>query len=114
MALILFALLDPDLRLSVGSSTPAKVLIFRDISSSMDLRDDGSSTRSERTAGLIHEIESAAPASVRFEVIPFDSVVHAEGCAPRGDEDARHGSGRRPGRAGQPAEIRRRRRARSS
>jgi uncharacterized membrane protein len=83
VALIIFALLDPDLRVSGWNSTPARVLILRDISSSMDLRDDGSATRSERVDRLIRQLESSAPASVRFEVLPFDTSLHDAAYTPK-------------------------------
>ena len=81
--LVVLALLDPDLRLSGWNSTPAKVLILRDISSSMDLRDDGSSPRSARVDGIISRLESAAPPSIHFEVLPFDTALHEAGYSPK-------------------------------
>ena len=81
--LIVLALLDPDLRLSSWNSTPAKVIVLRDISSSMDLRDDGSSSRSARVDGIISELESAAPPSINFEVLPFDASLHEAGYTPK-------------------------------
>ncbi|MCE0498593.1 MAG: hypothetical protein LV481_11665 [Methylacidiphilales bacterium] len=80
--LLIVALLDPDLKLSGWNASPAKVLILQDISSSMDLRDDGSSTRSERAGRLIHELESAAPSTIQFQVLPFDTVLHEPGYNP--------------------------------
>jgi uncharacterized membrane protein len=74
--LLVLALLDPDLRLSGWNATPARVLILRDISSSMDLRDDGAAARSERVAGIIHQLEASAPPSIHFEVLPFDTSLH--------------------------------------
>jgi uncharacterized membrane protein len=85
VGLLVLALLDPDLRLTGWNSTPAKVLILQDISSSMDLRDDGSSTRTERVAGIIHQLESSAPGSIHFEVLPFDTALHEQGYTPKGD-----------------------------
>ncbi len=82
-ALLVLALLDPDLKLSGSNATPAKVLIFQDISSSMDLRDDGSSTRSERANRLTRQLEDGAPPSIRFEVLPFDTAVHEAGFTPK-------------------------------
>ena len=87
VGLLVLALLDPDFKLSGSNSTPAKVLILEDISSSMDLRDDGSSTRSERTARLIQQLEAGAPASIRFEVLPFDTTLHEEGFHPKSGTD---------------------------
>jgi uncharacterized membrane protein len=84
VGLLVFALLDPDFKLSGWNSTPTKVLILQDISSSMDLRDDGSSTRSERAASLIQHLESTAPPSIRFEVLRFDTTLHEEGYQPKG------------------------------
>jgi uncharacterized membrane protein len=83
--LIVLALLDPDLRLSGWNSTPEKVLILEDISSSMDLRDDGSATRGERVAGIIHQLESTAPPSIHFEVLPFDTSLHNASYKPKDD-----------------------------
>jgi uncharacterized membrane protein len=83
VVLILLALLDPDLRLSSLNGTPAKVLILRDISSSMDLRDDGSSSRSERVDRIIRQLETSAPPSIRIEVLPFDTSLHEAGYAPK-------------------------------
>ena len=85
VGLLVLALLDPDLRLTSWNSTPAKVLILRDISSSMDLRDDGSTSRSSRVDGIIHQLESSAPSSIHFEVLPFDTTLHEAGYSPKGD-----------------------------
>ncbi len=87
VGLLILALLDPDFKLSGWNPTPAKVLILQDISSSMDLRDDGSSTRSERAAALIRQLESGAPPSIRFEVLPFDTTVHEPGYVPKSGAD---------------------------
>ena len=83
VALLIVALLDPELVLSGGNSNPAKVLILQDISSSMDLRDEGSTTRSDRSTSLINQLKSDAPASIHFEVLPFDSSVHEAGYQPK-------------------------------
>jgi len=85
--LLVLALLDPDFKFSGWNSTPAKVLILQDISSSMDLRDDGSSTRSERAARLIRQLEADAPPSIRFELLPFDTTVHEPGYRPKSGTD---------------------------
>jgi hypothetical protein len=82
VGLLVLALLDPGLKLSSSSSTPAKVVILQDISSSMDLRDDGTSTRAERASRLIKQIEDAAPDSMQFKVLPFDTTVHAANYQP--------------------------------
>jgi uncharacterized membrane protein len=87
VGLLVLALLDPDMKITGWNSNPAKVLILRDISSSMDLRDDGSSTRSERVAGLIQEIEASAPPAIHFEVLPFDTAVHDAGYLPKSGTD---------------------------
>ena len=87
LTLLILALLDPDLKLSGGNSTPAKVIILQDISSSMDLRDDGSSTRSERAARLINELESSVPSSIQFQVLPFDTALHEAGYVPKSGTD---------------------------
>ena len=87
VSLLVLALLDPELKFSGASSTPAKVLILQDISSSMDLRDDASSTRSERAGALIAKLESSAPASIHFEVLPFDTALHEAGYSPRSGPD---------------------------
>jgi hypothetical protein len=80
-ALIVLALLDPDLRLHEAGTTPAKVLVLEDISSSMDLRDDG--RRGDRAEQIIRDLKSGAPASLRLEVLPFDTSVHEAGYAPK-------------------------------
>jgi len=80
--LLVLALLDPDLKLAGWNSSPAKVLILEDISSSMDLRDD-SSTRRERAEALIRQLESGAPPSIHFEVLPFDATLHEAGYQPK-------------------------------
>ena len=85
VTLIVLALLDPDLRLSGWNSTPAKVIILRDISSSMDLRDDGSASRSDRVDAMIRQLEAAAPPSIHFKVLPFDTSLHEAGYAPKTD-----------------------------
>jgi len=83
VALLVAALLDPDIKFAGWNSTPTKVLILQDISSSMDLRDDGSTTRSERTSRLIQQLEAGAPPSIHFEVLPFDATLHEEGFVPK-------------------------------
>jgi uncharacterized membrane protein len=85
VTLIVLALLDPDLRLSGWNATPAKVLILRDISSSMDLRDDGSSSRSERVDRIIHQLEASAPLTIHFEVLPLDTTLHEAGYVQKTD-----------------------------
>src|SRR5471030_70049 len=87
VGLLVLALLDPDFKFSGWNSTPAKVLILEDISSSMDLRDDGSSTRSERAARLIQELEAGAPPSIHFEVLPFDTTLHEASFLPKSGPD---------------------------
>ena len=87
VVLLVLALLDPDLKLTGWNSTPAKVIILQDISSSMDLRDDGTSTRSERVGRLISDLESSAPASIKFQVLPFDTSVHEPGYVPKDGTD---------------------------
>jgi uncharacterized membrane protein len=81
--LLVLALLDPDFKFSGWNSTPAKVLILKDISSSMDLRDDGFSTRRDRAERLIQQLEADAPSSIRFELLPFDTTVHEPGYRPK-------------------------------
>ncbi len=81
--LLILALLDPDFKFSSSSASTTKVLILQDISSSMDLRDDGSSTRSERATHLIGQLESGAPANIHFQIIPFDTAPHTEGYTPK-------------------------------
>lgn len=83
VGLLVLALLDPDFKLSGWNSTPAKVLILEDISSSMDLRDDGSSTRNARADRLIRQLEAGAPPSIHFAVLPFDIALHEEGFSPK-------------------------------
>ncbi len=83
VGLLVVALLDPDFKLSGWNASPAKVLILQDISSSMDLRDDGSSTRGERAGRLIRELESAAPPAIQFQVLPFDTTLHEADYSPK-------------------------------
>jgi uncharacterized membrane protein len=87
VALLVIALLDPEFKFSGANSTTAKVLILQDISSSMDLRDDGSTTRSERATRLIQQLESSAPSTLHFEILPFDTAVHPEGFTPKSGVD---------------------------
>ncbi len=85
--LLVLALLDPVFKFSGANSTPAKVFILDDISGSMDLRDDGSSSRHERAAGVIAGLESGAPESIHFEVLPFDTALHEAGYSPKSGAD---------------------------
>ena len=87
VALLVVALLDPDFKFAGWNSAPAKVLILQDISSSMDLRDDGSSARSERASRLIQQLESSAPPFIHFEVLPFDTTLHEENYTPKSGAD---------------------------
>jgi hypothetical protein len=86
MTLLVLALLDPDLKRRGGHGAPAKVLILQDISSSMNLRDDDS-TRDQRANRLIHELESSSPESIRFELLPFDTILHETGYRPKSGTD---------------------------
>jgi uncharacterized membrane protein len=81
VTLLVVALLDPDLKIHEGNTTPARVLILQDISSSMDLQDDG--RRGDRADKLIRDLEAGAPSSVRFELLPFDTVLHEAGYVPK-------------------------------
>ena len=82
VTLLVLALLDPDYKYRGGNTTPAKVLILQDISSSMDLRDDDS-TRAQRATSLIHDLESGAPETIKFQVMPFDTSLHDVGYVPK-------------------------------
>jgi hypothetical protein len=81
VTLLVVALLDPDVKMHLGNTTPARVLILQDISSSMDLKDDG--RRGDRADALIRKLEAGAPASVRFELLPFDTTLHEVGYVPK-------------------------------
>jgi len=85
--LLFLALMNPSLKSSNWNITPARIVVLQDISSSMDLRDDGSSTRSERAMRLIHELESAAPSHTKWEIHPFDTSLHEVGYSPKGKEE---------------------------
>jgi uncharacterized membrane protein len=87
VALLVLALLDPVFKFSGSNATLAKVFILQDISSSMDLRDDGTFTRSERTSALIRQLESGAPPSIHFEILPFDTTIHDPGYLPKSGVD---------------------------
>ena len=87
VTLLVLALLDPEIKLTGGNATPAKVLILQDISSSMDLRDNGSSTRSERAAQLVRDIEANAPGTIKFVVLPFDTSLHEADFIPKPKAD---------------------------
>ena len=87
VTLLVLALLDPEFKFSGANSTPAKVLILQDVSASMDLRDDGSSTRAERAGALIARLESSAPSSIHFDVLPFDTSLHEAGYAAKSGAD---------------------------
>jgi uncharacterized membrane protein len=80
--LLVLALLDPDLKLAGGSAAPAKIVVLQDISSSMDLRDDGSTSRADRAASVLSQIKSSAPAGIEFQVVPFDTTLHDPGYTP--------------------------------
>lgn len=81
VTLLIAALLDPDLKIHEGNTTPARVLVLEDISSSMDLKDDG--RRGDRADALIRDLEARAPDSVRFEIRPFDTTLHEAGYVPK-------------------------------
>jgi hypothetical protein len=87
VALLVTALLDPNFKFAGWNSKPAKVLILEDISSSMDLKDDPDSTRKERAEKLIQQLESNAPPSIHFILLPFDTALHEEAYQPKSGED---------------------------
>ncbi|MDD5262817.1 MAG: hypothetical protein PHD76_13305 [Methylacidiphilales bacterium] len=82
-ALLLLALLDPAWKSREANGTPLKVIVLRDVSTSMDLKDDGSTSRADRAGKLIRQIESSAPGHAHFQVLPFDTVVHDAGHEPK-------------------------------
>ena len=83
VGLLLLALFDPTWKASQGSSTPATVVILQDVSESMDLRDDGSTSRSDRAERAIRAIKSGAPSQVQFQIVPFDTHLHEAGYRPK-------------------------------
>ena len=74
--LIFLALFDPLLKLVGTNATPARVVVLEDISSSMDLKDDGHSSRSARAGQAIQELQSFLPSNVHLQVLPFDTAIH--------------------------------------
>jgi len=87
VGLLVLALLDPSLKLTGGNATPAKVLVLQDISSSMDLTDDGSSTRNDRASRLLRNLEADAPGTIKFVTLPFDTSLHEQGYVPKNGGD---------------------------
>jgi uncharacterized membrane protein len=87
VGLVVTALLDPDFKFAGWNSKPAKVLILEDISSSMDLKDDPAASRKERAEDIIKQLESSAPPSIHFVLLPFDSSLHEEGYQPKGTDE---------------------------
>ena len=83
IGLLLLALFDPTWKSTHGSATPVNVIVLQDISASMDLRDDGSSSRTDRAERAIRAIEADAPSQVHFQVIPFDTHLHEPGYRPK-------------------------------
>ncbi len=85
ITLLLLALLDPAWKSAQWNATPAKVIVLQDISTSMDLRDEGSTARRERAGRVIEQLSAAAPGHVQLQVLPFDTSVHESGYKPKGD-----------------------------
>lgn len=83
VVLLLLALLDPAWKSSQWNATPSKVVVLEDISSSMDLRDDGSSPRHARAEKLISNLASSMPGQVKFQILPFDTSIHESGYQPK-------------------------------
>lgn len=86
VTLLFLALLDPAWKSAESDGTPSKVIVLRDVSSSMDLKDDGSTSRGDRAGKLIRGIEASAPRRIHFQVLPFDTSIHDENFQPKQDQ----------------------------
>ena len=83
LLLFILALMDPRLHFMHESSRSTKIAILEDISSSMDLRDDGIQTRAERSADLIQKLKAMAPPHFEFQIFPFDTTIHSSNYVPK-------------------------------
>ena len=73
--LILVALLDPLLRRDVSQQEARQVLILQDISASMNVRDEATTTRAERARRMIERMRHEAPAGVSVNTRFFDASL---------------------------------------
>ena len=81
--LLLVALLDPLLRRDVSQQEARQVLILQDVSASMDVRDEATTTRAERARRLIERVRQDAPGRVSMKTRMFDAALLPEGAQPK-------------------------------
>ncbi len=79
VALLLLALFEPVWMVETRAVNRGRLLALLDVSSSMDARDDGQTTRLARARDTLKRWENSFPASVAVEEMDFDTELHPAG-----------------------------------
>ena len=74
--ILLVLLLGPTLRLEQTAAVHGTVIALVDMSSSMDVVDDGKETRLARVRRLLLDLQRSLPSGVTLRVLGFDTRVH--------------------------------------
>jgi uncharacterized membrane protein len=79
LLLLLIALFEPVWMVESREATRGRLLALLDTSSSMDVRDDGKTTRLARARETLNRFEKSFPAGVVVEEMDFDTELHPAG-----------------------------------
>ena len=79
MALLVFALFEPVRDHERRESLSGKLLAVTDVSSSMDVRDDGAASRRTRAGQILDRLKAELPAHVELESLEFDTQLRSAG-----------------------------------
>ena len=79
MALLVFALFEPVRDLERRESLKGKLIAVTDISSSMDVVDDGVASRRTRAGRILDHLKTELPANVALETLEFDMQLRKAG-----------------------------------
>ncbi|MDD2708237.1 MAG: hypothetical protein PHV34_09530 [Verrucomicrobiae bacterium] len=82
LLLLLIALLGPGWLSRQGQERASRVLVLLDNSSSMDVVDDGQTSRARRARALLEELQHQLAGQLQWEVMPFDTEIHPPGAPP--------------------------------
>jgi uncharacterized membrane protein len=79
LLLLLLALFEPVWMVETHATSQGRMLAVLDVSSSMELRDDGQSSRLERARESIKHFQTAFPAGIVIDEVDFDTELHPPG-----------------------------------
>ena len=83
ISMLVLALLDPAYSRRVVVSSADSILMALDVSSSMDVKDTGSTTRLQRARAAVQKIKSGLPSGLSVKILEFDTEVREPATARR-------------------------------